>query len=56
MLSLAAALLLILDVVIGTTPALWISSTILAWFSSCWFLAPLYARRSQPAVLPHRRE
>lgn len=47
MLSLAAALLLILDVVVGTGPALWISGGILAWFGTWWFLAPLWSRRSR---------
>jgi uncharacterized protein DUF6328 len=56
MLSLVAALLLILDVVMGTVPAVWISGMVLAWFSTCWFLAPLYARyRTRGVVVPHGR-
>jgi len=44
MLSLAAALLLILDVVVGTGPAVWISGGMLGWFVAFWFVAPLWSR------------
>ncbi|WP_018684912.1 DUF6328 family protein [Actinokineospora enzanensis] len=44
MLSLGASMLLILDFVLGTTPALWLTGGTLAWFACWWFIAPLWSR------------
>ncbi|AHI00496.1 DUF6328 family protein [Kutzneria viridogrisea] len=44
MLSLAAALLLILDVVLGTHLAVWITGGIVGWFSLLWYVVPLWFR------------
>ncbi|PPK70941.1 DUF6328 family protein [Actinokineospora auranticolor] len=45
MLSLGASLLLILDVVLGTRQALWLSGGTITWFAGLWFAAPLWSRR-----------
>jgi hypothetical protein len=40
MLSLGASLLLVLDVVLGTVSAAWITGCVMAWFTLWWFVAP----------------
>ncbi|MFI9815423.1 DUF6328 family protein [Saccharothrix variisporea] len=54
-LALAAALLLILDVVLGLVPALWITSGLVAWFGFWWFVLPLRYRARSPRrdAVPH---
>ncbi|WP_285747962.1 DUF6328 family protein [Lentzea sp. NBRC 105346] len=53
MLALAAALMLILDVVLGTMLAVWITTGLLGWFSIWWYVVPLsfrvLARHDSPA-------
>lgn len=44
MLALAAALLLIMDVVLGTSLAMWITGGIVCWFSLLWYALPLWFR------------
>ncbi|GIG61538.1 hypothetical protein Lfu02_59100 [Longispora fulva] len=44
MLSLSASMLLILDVVLGTGPAAWITAGTLAWFCLWWYAVPLWSR------------
>lgn len=51
-LALAAALLLILDVVLGRWPAVWITGGIVAWFSFWWYLLPLRYRLARRAEAP----
>jgi hypothetical protein len=45
MLSLSSSLLLVLDVVLGGWPAVWITSMMLAWFGFWWYAMPLWSRR-----------
>ncbi|GAA3396450.1 DUF6328 family protein [Cryptosporangium minutisporangium] len=47
MLAFNGSLLLILDVVMGTTYALWITAGSLLWFLTWWYLAPGWARIGQ---------
>jgi hypothetical protein len=44
MLSLSSSLLLVLDVVLGRPPAVWITSAMLAWFGFWWYAMPLWSR------------
>lgn len=44
MLALGSSMLLILDVVLGTGPALWISGGIMVWFMTWWIAVPLWNR------------
>jgi hypothetical protein len=44
MLALASALMLILDVVLGTSTAVWITGGLLGWFSLWWYVVPLCCR------------
>ncbi|WP_035304472.1 DUF6328 family protein [Actinokineospora inagensis] len=44
-LSLGASMLLILDVVLGTRQAVWLSAGIVGWFLVWWFAAPMASRR-----------
>ena len=53
-LALAAALLLILDVVLGRWQAVWITAAIVAWFSFWWYLVPLRYRLTRRAQVPDR--
>lgn len=45
-----AALLLILDVVIGLAPALVLAVGALGWFVTWWFVLPLYSRVAHRAT------
>jgi hypothetical protein len=61
MLSLSFALLLILDVVLGSPRSIWIAGAITGWFSSWWYAVPLWNRarhrrgrqrdRTEPAIV-----
>ena len=44
MLSLVSAVLLIMDVVFGTGPAVVIAAGTLGWFFTWWFVLPVYSR------------
>lgn len=55
-LALGAALLLILDVVLGRWPAVWATAALLAWFSFWWYLVPLRERRRAPRADGHQRD
>ncbi len=44
MLALASAMMLILDVVLGTRTAVWITAGLLGWFSLWWYVLPLCCR------------
>ncbi len=44
MLSLSAALLLILNVVLGARPAELVAGSLLGWFALWWYLAPMWLR------------
>ncbi|MGD9483165.1 DUF6328 family protein [Streptomyces sp. TRM70308] len=46
--TVTSALLLILRVVLGHAGAYWITGALFAWFASCWFLLPAWARRKAP--------
>jgi Family of unknown function (DUF6328) len=50
MLSLSSSLLLILDVVLGRRPAVWITSGVLAWFGFWWYAVPLWSRSRRRRV------
>ena len=47
MLAINAALLLILDVVLGTAPAIWITVGSLLWFTTWWYVTPTWHRVAQ---------
>ena len=49
LLSLASAVLLILDVVLGMAPAIVLAVGVLAWFTMWWFVLPLRSRVRQLA-------
>jgi hypothetical protein len=49
LLAMISALLLILDVVIGLTPALLLAAVALVWFVIWWFARPLWSRLRSPA-------
>lgn len=58
MMALTSSLLLILDVVIGTERAAWLTGGMLGWFILWWYLAPLWSRvRNRRTAYPpaHRR-
>jgi hypothetical protein len=44
MFSLTSALLLVLDVTLGTRPAEYVAAAILGWFGLWWYLLPLWSR------------
>jgi hypothetical protein len=45
LLSMASAVLLIMDVVLGLVPAIVLAAGVLAWFTLWWFMLPLRARQ-----------
>jgi len=45
MLSMASAVLLIMDVVLGLVPAIVLAAGVLAWFALWWFMLPLRTRQ-----------
>src|SRR6516225_4975768 len=49
LLSLASAVLLIMDVVLGLVPAIVLAAAVLAWFTMWWFVLPLRSRARQLA-------
>ncbi|GAA3881712.1 DUF6328 family protein [Saccharothrix violaceirubra] len=49
-LALAAALLLILDFVLGRAPAVTVTAMLLAWFCFWWYVVPLRYRSRSPRV------
>ncbi|WP_433264996.1 DUF6328 family protein [Actinosynnema sp. CS-041913] len=53
-LALATALLLILDVVLGLWPAVWITTGLVLWFGFWWFLLPLRYRSRSAHAVPDR--
>jgi Family of unknown function (DUF6328) len=56
LLAMGCALLLILDVVVGSTSALRITSAVMMWFVLCWIAVPYWFRlrhREQPASSSH---
>lgn len=61
LLSLGAALLLILDLIVGSQLAAWFAGAITGWFAMWWFAAPLWSRLwwarrlSHTAPPPNRR-
>jgi hypothetical protein len=59
MLALGASLMLILDVVLGTPFAVWITTGLLGWFSIWWYVVPLCFRvlaRHDAAAHRHSRD
>jgi hypothetical protein len=55
MLSLAMAILLILDGTLGTTGAMWITGGILCWFSMWWYVLPMRYRMHATRASHHRK-
>jgi hypothetical protein len=56
-LALAAAILLVSDVTMGLTPAIWATSALVTWFGSWWYVLPLrYRLRRTARELPAPRE
>ncbi|MBB5960330.1 heme O synthase-like polyprenyltransferase [Saccharothrix tamanrassetensis] len=53
-LALATALLLILDVVLGLWPAVWITTGLVLWFGFWWFVLPLRYRARSAHPVPDR--
>ena len=49
LLSMASAVLLIMDVVLGLVPAIVLAAAVLAWFTMWWFVLPLRSRARQLA-------
>ena len=49
LLSMASAVLLIMDVVLGLVPAILLAAGVLAWFTMWWFVLPLRSRARQLA-------
>src|SRR5262245_39232260 len=45
LLSMASAVLLIMDVVLGLVPAILLAAGVLAWFTMWWFVLPVPARQ-----------
>ena len=43
-LAMTSAILLILDVVIGSSPALLLAAGALGWFALWWFVVPVWSR------------
>jgi Flp pilus assembly protein TadB len=54
LLSLASAVLLIMDVVLGLVPAIVLAAVVLAWFTMWWFVLPLRTRARQLAEDDHQ--
>ncbi len=50
LLSLVSAVLLIMDVVLGLTPAIALAASLFAWFAAWWFVAPLRSRARHVAA------
>ena len=50
LLSMASAVLLIMDVVLGLAPAIVLAAGVLAWFTMWWFVLPLRTRARQLAA------
>lgn len=44
MLALSSSMMLILDVVLGTQRAVWITGGVLMWFVMWWYVLPMWAR------------
>jgi Family of unknown function (DUF6328) len=60
LLSLGTVILLILDLVVGSQLAAWLTGAMMGWFATWWYAAPLWsrlwhARRLTRAVLPPDR-
>jgi tetrahydromethanopterin S-methyltransferase subunit E len=53
LLSMASAVLLIMDVVLGLLPALILAAAVLAWFTMWWFVLPLRTRTRELAIDDH---
>jgi len=53
LLSMASAVLLIMDVVLGLLPALVLAAAVLAWFTMWWFVLPLRTRTRELAIDDH---
>jgi hypothetical protein len=49
LLSMASAVLLIMDVVLGLVPAIVLAGVVLAWFTMWWFVLPLRSRARELA-------
>ncbi|HEX3785136.1 MAG TPA: DUF6328 family protein [Pseudonocardiaceae bacterium] len=47
-LALAAAILLVTDVTMGTTSAVWVTAGVVCWFGLWWYVLPLRCRLRQP--------
>ena len=54
LLSMASAVLLIMDVVLGLAPAIVLAAGVLAWFTMWWFVLPLRTRARQLAADDHQ--
>jgi hypothetical protein len=50
LLSMASAVLLIMDVVLGLAPAIILAVAVLVWFTSWWFMLPLRTLARQPTA------
>ena len=50
LLSMASAVLLIMDVVLGLVPAIVLAAVVLTWFTMWWFVLPLRTRARQLAA------
>jgi hypothetical protein len=50
LLSMASAVLLIMDVVLGLVPAIVLAAGVLGWFTMWWFVLPLLSRARQLAA------
>jgi hypothetical protein len=50
LLSMASAVLLIMDVVLGLVPAIVLAAVVLVWFTMWWFVLPLRTRARQLAA------
>ena len=56
-LALAAAILLVSDVTMGMTAAIWVTSGVVCWFGLWWYLLPLrYRPRTPSRELPAPRD
>ena len=56
-LALASAILLVADVTMGMTTAIWVTSCVAVWFGLWWYLLPMRYRLRQPGpVLPGPRD
>lgn len=56
-LALAAAMLLVTDVTMGMTSAVWVTAGVLGWFGLWWYVLPLRCRlRQSPQELPGPRD